>query len=374
MRGPQRLRIWSAGCATGEETYSLAISSRALPETAGWDISILGTDLSTAFLARAQHAIYREWSLREVDESTRSRYFREIAAGRFELVAETRERVTFDPLNLAGIMERSASARPRSHRLPQRADVPDAGTATGDRATADRMPGRRWLAGDGTGRSDGGMVPSARAAQRSERGLIPKPRPTTPAPPRHPERPGGANTGNRRQRRPMARRPSPASPANRTARLRLDTSSAGPRDAAAVLERSCRRAPRRWRHRSSRRSDRFELVIFRAGSERYAIDAVEIEEAIVLPDVTPLPGVPSFYRGLIAHQGIVYPLIDVRPLAGADAEDELAPTHAILFSTAEHTVAIAAESVESFVRVDVAAIADLGIGSTFTACSVTRGW
>ena len=54
-RGQRRLRIWSAGCATGPEPYSLAILLYLeLPHlVAGWDISILGTDISRGKLARA---------------------------------------------------------------------------------------------------------------------------------------------------------------------------------------------------------------------------------------------------------------------------------------------------------------------------------
>jgi purine-binding chemotaxis protein CheW len=98
-----------------------------------------------------------------------------------------------------------------------------------------------------------------------------------------------------------------------------------------------------------------ELIVFRAGTERYAIDAVEADEAIEINDVTPLPGVPPFYRGLIVEQGVVYPLIDIRALVGAPAAEPLAPAHAILF-TGERTIAIAAETVESFVRIETASI------------------
>jgi purine-binding chemotaxis protein CheW len=98
-----------------------------------------------------------------------------------------------------------------------------------------------------------------------------------------------------------------------------------------------------------------ELIVFRAGAERYAIDAVEADEAIEVNDVTPLPGVPPFYRGLIVEQGVVYPLIDIRALVGAPATEPLAPAHAILFS-GERTIAIAAETVESFVRIETASI------------------
>jgi purine-binding chemotaxis protein CheW len=104
-------------------------------------------------------------------------------------------------------------------------------------------------------------------------------------------------------------------------------------------------------------TDVVELVVFRSGSRRYAIDAIEAEEAIEIADVTPLPGLPAFYRGLIIHQGVVYPLVDIRPLVGTPIDDETAPAQAILFSSPERTIAVAAASVESFVQIDASSIA-----------------
>jgi chemotaxis signal transduction protein len=102
--------------------------------------------------------------------------------------------------------------------------------------------------------------------------------------------------------------------------------------------------------------DELELIVFRAGSQRYAIDAAATGEAIEVGTVTPLPGLPPFYLGLIVHQGIVYPLVDIRPLTGAPFDHDLALVHALLFSSDERTIAIAAESVESFVRIDAASV------------------
>jgi purine-binding chemotaxis protein CheW len=102
--------------------------------------------------------------------------------------------------------------------------------------------------------------------------------------------------------------------------------------------------------------DVLELIVFRVGEAHYAIEAIEAAEAIVLGDVTPLPGLPPFYCGLIAHEGIVYPLIDIRPLVGEPPEATLMPAQAILFRSNDRAVAVAAESVESFVRIDAATI------------------
>src|SRR5262249_39320751 len=75
-RRTRRLRIWSAGCATGEEAYSLAILIwRLLPDLAQWDVSILATDLNASFLAQAREGNYGDWSLRGSDDEFRATYF-----------------------------------------------------------------------------------------------------------------------------------------------------------------------------------------------------------------------------------------------------------------------------------------------------------
>ncbi len=57
------LRIWSAGCCTGEEPYSLAILlHKIMGDTKDWNISILATDINPAFLRKASTGIYGEWS------------------------------------------------------------------------------------------------------------------------------------------------------------------------------------------------------------------------------------------------------------------------------------------------------------------------
>ena len=99
--GIARLRIWSAGCATGEEPYSLAILlDRLLPDVADWALTILATDINAEALETAQRGCYRKWSFRETSEPIRSRYFRR-RGDAFEVDARIRRMVTFAPLNLA---------------------------------------------------------------------------------------------------------------------------------------------------------------------------------------------------------------------------------------------------------------------------------
>lgn len=102
QRGERHLRIWSAGCCTGEEPYSIAmILDRLIPEGEGWNVTILGTDINPRFLRKASEAIYGEWSFRSTPGWIRERYFRKRRDGSFELSPAIRNRVTFSYLNLA---------------------------------------------------------------------------------------------------------------------------------------------------------------------------------------------------------------------------------------------------------------------------------
>lgn len=95
------LRIWSAGCATGEEAYSVAILlRRMIHDIEEWNISILATDINPSFLRRAAEGVYGEWSFRDVPLWLKERYFRRIGH-RFEVLPVLKSNVTFAYLNLA---------------------------------------------------------------------------------------------------------------------------------------------------------------------------------------------------------------------------------------------------------------------------------
>jgi chemotaxis protein methyltransferase CheR len=102
-RGAQRrLRVWSAGCCTGEEPYSIAmLLDRLIPDIEEWNITILATDINPGFLRKAAEGVYGEWSFRGTPDWLRERYFRKRKGGRFEIEPRMRKRVTFSYLNLA---------------------------------------------------------------------------------------------------------------------------------------------------------------------------------------------------------------------------------------------------------------------------------
>ncbi len=103
-RAMRTMRIWSAGCATGAEPYSIAIMlCELLPDIDDWTITILGTDVNTEALDRARKGIYNDWAFREERaKAWRPRYFRTFNKGqRHELIPEVRRMVKFARLNLA---------------------------------------------------------------------------------------------------------------------------------------------------------------------------------------------------------------------------------------------------------------------------------
>jgi len=97
----QRLRLWSAGCCTGEEAYSLAILLRQLmPDLADWQVTILATDINPHFLRKAVAGSYGEWSFRDAPAGFQELYFHRNRDGRYVVAPEIKSMVTIEHLNL----------------------------------------------------------------------------------------------------------------------------------------------------------------------------------------------------------------------------------------------------------------------------------
>jgi chemotaxis protein methyltransferase CheR len=98
----QRLRIWSAGCATGEEPYSIAmLLQKMIADLPQWNVTILATDVNPEFLRKAAEGVYGDWSFRGVPAWVKGKYFTMTREGKFEISGTIRKMVTFAPLNLA---------------------------------------------------------------------------------------------------------------------------------------------------------------------------------------------------------------------------------------------------------------------------------
>ena len=96
----RRLRILSAGCASGEEAYSLAMAAAECFPDAGWRAEIQAADLNPAALAKARRARYSAWALRETPPEIKKRWF--VRDGQLMAVSdEIRQAVRFDAVNLA---------------------------------------------------------------------------------------------------------------------------------------------------------------------------------------------------------------------------------------------------------------------------------
>ena len=102
--GKNRLRIWSAGCSSGEEPYSIAMSlSAAFPRLGSWDARVLATDLDTTMVARGRSGRYPVSDMETVPASFQKRYF-STAADRSQVIAneQIRKLIAFKQLNLLG--------------------------------------------------------------------------------------------------------------------------------------------------------------------------------------------------------------------------------------------------------------------------------
>ncbi|MDE2258962.1 MAG: protein-glutamate O-methyltransferase CheR, partial [Betaproteobacteria bacterium] len=98
----RHLRIWSAGCCTGEEPYSIAmLLDRLIPDLKKWNVTILATDINPQFLRKAVLGVYGEWSFRNMPSWLKEQYFKRRENGRFEIQPRIRKMVTFSYLNLA---------------------------------------------------------------------------------------------------------------------------------------------------------------------------------------------------------------------------------------------------------------------------------
>jgi len=99
----QRLRIWSAGCSTGEEPYSIAILlDKMIHNLKNWHVTILGTDINSHFIRKAIKGIYSEWSFRDTPAWVKKRFLkRSTKEERFEVLPHIKKMVQFSYLNLA---------------------------------------------------------------------------------------------------------------------------------------------------------------------------------------------------------------------------------------------------------------------------------
>jgi chemotaxis protein methyltransferase CheR len=112
--GKLELNIWSAGCSSGEEPYTLVflLLETLKAEIARWRINITAVDLSEEMIARAKAGIYTEYAFKTTPDEIRTRYFKEVDGG-WELDPRIRKLVKFAPMNLNDPL--AVKRVPRSH-------------------------------------------------------------------------------------------------------------------------------------------------------------------------------------------------------------------------------------------------------------------
>jgi chemotaxis protein methyltransferase CheR len=98
----KNIRIWSAGCSTGEEPYSIAIAlHKTIPKIKDWNITILATDINAKALIKARTGIYNQWSFRNSPPWLKRTYFHHNQDRKYEIIPEIRKMVTFSGFSLA---------------------------------------------------------------------------------------------------------------------------------------------------------------------------------------------------------------------------------------------------------------------------------
>jgi len=101
-RGQKQLRIWIAGCSSGEESYLLAMLIREIlgTEYASWEIGILATDISVTSLEKAAAGIYTSENVMHLPAVYRNKYMQKLPDGRWQVKDTIRKMVVHRRLNL----------------------------------------------------------------------------------------------------------------------------------------------------------------------------------------------------------------------------------------------------------------------------------
>jgi len=100
-RAGGRVRLWSAGCSSGQEAYSIAMTLLdSCPDAAKLNIKILATDIDPEILKLAKAAVYPDDAISDEDRGLRNKYFDTATAGKISVKANVRQLVSFGQINL----------------------------------------------------------------------------------------------------------------------------------------------------------------------------------------------------------------------------------------------------------------------------------
>jgi len=96
----RHIRIWCAGCSTGEEAYTLAILLNEYGEIGKWDIKIIATDINPQAIKKAREGVYGESSFRNTKSIYKTLYFERVGNGVFRIKDDIKKMVTFARKNI----------------------------------------------------------------------------------------------------------------------------------------------------------------------------------------------------------------------------------------------------------------------------------
>ncbi len=106
----RQVSVWSAGCSTGEEAYTIAILMLESGALYNWDVRVIGSDLSRNSVATARRGVYRGASFRTLSDEMLNRYFIPIEGG-YQIVDSVRRMCHFGQLNLLDSLRASNVGR-----------------------------------------------------------------------------------------------------------------------------------------------------------------------------------------------------------------------------------------------------------------------
>ena len=110
----RELRIWSAGCSSGEECYTTAMLLHEYfgAEKSKWDTRILATDISNNVMDKAKRGIYHADGMKGLSPEWKAKYFKKIDDERYEISQTIKNEIIFKPFNLMDPMPDKYKARP----------------------------------------------------------------------------------------------------------------------------------------------------------------------------------------------------------------------------------------------------------------------
>lgn len=110
----KELRIWSAGCSSGEECYTTAMLLNEYfgREKSKWDTRILATDISHSVMDKAKAGIYSSEGMKGLSPEWKKKFFKQVGDDKFEICQEIKNEIIFKPFNLMDPMPKAFVARP----------------------------------------------------------------------------------------------------------------------------------------------------------------------------------------------------------------------------------------------------------------------